>query len=71
MPLTILQVKLHSRSIGNLAQPDVQILSLAGLKEKDIVAVIQLGELVELVQAGFGVEFGILPAMRKHRGNIV
>ncbi len=71
MPLTILQVKLDSRSIRNLAQPDVQILSLAGLEEQDIVAVVQLGEFIELVQAGFGVEFGILPAVRKHRGNIV
>jgi hypothetical protein len=38
--LTILHVHLNCRSVGRLAHPQVKILSLPGLEEKHIVAVV-------------------------------
>ena len=50
MKLTVLHVHLDSRSVGRLAHPQVQILSFPGLKEEYIVAVIELGQFVQLVK---------------------
>lgn len=44
----VLTVHLDGRTIRRLGQPDVEILSFAGLEEHDIVAVVKVGELVEL-----------------------
>lgn len=49
---TVLEVHLNSRPVGHLAQPYVQVLTLARLEEEDIVAIVQLGELIELVELG-------------------
>lgn len=68
---TILQVKLDRRSIGYLAHPNIEILPFSRLEEENIVAILNGGEFVELVQLRLRVELGILAAMRKHRGNIV
>jgi hypothetical protein len=46
--LTVLKVKLDSRAVGDLAQPHVQVLALPRLKEQNVVAVVELGQLVEL-----------------------
>jgi hypothetical protein len=64
-------MKLDCRAIGNLAQPHIQIFALSRLKEKDVVAVVQLSQFIELSQFRFRVEFGILSAMREQRGNII
>lgn len=71
MLLTILEMEFDGRSVRNLAKPYVQILSFAGFEEEDVVAVVQLGEFVQFVEAGLGVEFGILSTVRKHGSNIV
>jgi len=39
-------MKLDGGPVGRLAHPDVQIFSLAGFEEKDIVAVVKIGEFV-------------------------
>lgn len=46
--LTVLKVKLDSRAIGHLAQPDIQVLALPRLEKQNVVAVVELGQLVEL-----------------------
>lgn len=56
---------LHSWSVWRLRQPNVEILALSRLEEHDIVAVVQIGELVELVQLSFRVEFCVFAAVRK------
>lgn len=68
---TILQVEFYSRAIRHLAKPHVEILSFARLEKENVVAVVQLGQLVELGQTRFRIELGILSAVRKHRGDIV
>ncbi len=50
--------------VGRLAHPYVEVLPLSGFKEHDIVAVVELGKLVELVQLRFRVELDVLAAMR-------
>jgi hypothetical protein len=55
--LTVLDVELDGRTIGRLAHPRIQILSFPCFKEQNIVAVVELGELVELVELCFCVEF--------------
>jgi hypothetical protein len=53
--LTILDMHFDSRPIWWLAYPCVQILALARLEEEDIVAVVEFGELIELVELCLGV----------------
>jgi hypothetical protein len=57
-------VELDRWSIGHLAHPNIEILSLSGFEKKNIIAVVQFGELVQLIQLGLGVELGLLLAMR-------
>jgi hypothetical protein len=64
-------MELDGRAIGDLAQPNVEILSLSRFEEKNVVAVVKLGQLVQFVQLSLGVELGILSAVREHRRNIV
>ena len=52
-------MQLERRAIGRFGQPDVQVFALARLEEEDVVAVVEVGELVELGQLGLGVEFGV------------
>lgn len=61
----VLAVHFHGRSVRRFGEPDVEILAFSRLEEHDIVAVVQIGELVQLVQLGFSVEFSIFAAMRK------
>lgn len=61
---------LDGRTVGDLAAPEVQILSLARLEEQGVVAVVQLGELVQLVELALGVELGILAAVGHHVGQV-
>lgn len=52
---TVLNVELDTRAVGGLWQPHVKILSLSDLEEDAVVAVVQLGELVDDVKFWFGV----------------
>lgn len=54
---------LHGWSVWRLANPYKKILALPGLEKEDIVAVIELSELVELVELRLGVELGIFSAV--------
>jgi hypothetical protein len=66
--LTVLGVELDCRAVGHLAEPHVQILPFPRLEEHDVVAVVEFGQLVELVQLGLGVELDVFPAVWEHRG---
>lgn len=67
----VLAVHLDGRAVGRLGQPEVEILALAGLEEHDIVAVVEVGELVELRELGLGVEFGVFARVRKKGVEVV
>lgn len=67
----VLDVHLDSRSVRRLAHPQVEILSLARLEEEDIVAVVQFGELVQLVEFGLGIELDIFAGVWKKGVEIV
>lgn len=69
--LTILDVHLDGRTIGHLARPQVQVLTLPRLEKEDIVAVVQLRQLVELVKLGFRVELGVFPRVGHHGCEVI
>jgi hypothetical protein len=48
-------VHLDGGSVWCFAHPGVQILAFSCFEEKNIVAVVQLSELVELIQLGLSV----------------
>jgi len=56
---------LDRRAVGWFREPDVEVLALTRLEEDDVVAVVEVGELVELRELGLGIEFGIFAAVRK------
>ena len=59
----VLTVQFDGWPVGRFGQPDVQVLAFARLEEHDVVAVVEVGELVELVEARFGVEFSVFAAV--------
>ena len=69
--LTVLHVHFDSRSVGRLGHPDIQILGLARLEKENIVAVVEFGQLVELIELSLGVELCVLAAVRHHRSEVV
>lgn len=69
--LTVLGMELNGRTVGDLAEPHVQILALARLEEHNVVAVVKLGELVQLVKLGLGIELDVFAAVGEHRCEIV
>ena len=64
-------MQLDGRSVGCLAHPNVQILGLASLEEEDVVAVVEIGQFVELVELRLGVEFCIFATVREKRVEVV
>ena len=62
---------LDGRPIRGFTHPYVEIFALSRLEKEHIVAIVEFGELVELVEFGFGVEFCIFPAMWKQRVEII
>jgi hypothetical protein len=64
-------VHLDGGTVGRLGQPDVKILAFAGFEEEDVVAVVEVGELVELRELGLGVEFGVFARVGKERVQVV
>jgi hypothetical protein len=67
----VLAVHLDGGAVGRLGEPEVEILALAGLEEHDVVAVVEVGELVELRELGLGVEFGIFARVGKKGVQVV
>lgn len=61
----------HGRSIGRFTHPEVQVPFFPSLKEESIIAVVEFGKLVKLVEFGFRVELGVFAAVRKEGGNVV
>lgn len=61
--MQILHVELYSWSIGGFAHPEIEVLPFAGFEEEDVVAVVEVGDFVEVVEFGFGVEFGVFAAV--------
>lgn len=62
---------LDGRTIWRFAHPHIEIFALSRLEEEHVIAVIQFGKLVELVQLRLGVEFCIFAAVREERVDIV
>lgn len=59
-------MELYGRAVGDLAAPQVQILALSRFEKEAVVAVVQFGELVQLVELALGVELGVLATMGHH-----
>lgn len=53
-------MELDGGTVWRLAHPDVEILALTSLEEKDVVAVVEVGKFVQLVKFRLGVEFCVL-----------
>jgi hypothetical protein len=68
---TVLDVHLDGRSVWRLAHPCVQIFAFPCLKEEHIVAIVEFGKLVELVQFCLGVEFCFFAAVWKEGVKVV
>ena len=66
-----MQVQLDCWAIGSLAHPYVQVLALARFEVEDVVAIVEVCQLIELVKLCFGVEFCIFAAVRKECVEIV
>jgi hypothetical protein len=64
---TILKVELDSGTIRRFAHPHVEIPPFSCFEEQDIIAVIQVGKLIQLKQLGFRVEFRFFATVRKKR----
>lgn len=48
--LTVLHVHFKGWAIGDLAHPQVQIFALASFSKQYVIAVVDFGELVQLVE---------------------
>jgi hypothetical protein len=59
----VLAVQFYGRAVGRFGEPQVQVLAFAGFEEEDVVAVVEVGEFVQLGQLGFCIEFGVFAAV--------
>ena len=50
-------------AVGRFREPEVEVFAFARFEEEDVVAVVEVGEFVELGQLRFGVEFGVFAAV--------
>lgn len=69
--ITVLKVHLDRRTIGRFAHPDIKIFAFSGFEKQHIIAIIQFGEFVQLIELCFGVELCIFAAVREEGVNIV
>ncbi len=60
---TVLKMAFHSGTVGGFAHPYVEVFALAGFEEEDVVAVVEVGKLVQLVEFRFGVELCVFAAV--------
>jgi len=58
-------VHLQRGPVWGFGEPDVEVFALARFEEHDVVTVVEVGELVELGELRFRVEFGIFAAVRE------
>ena len=68
---TILEVELHSWAVGRFAHPYIEVFTLPRFEEQDVVAVVEFGEFIELVEFGLGIELCIFTAVRQERVKVV
>ena len=61
----------HGWAIGCFAHPYVKVFAFACFEEQHIVAVVELGYFVELIELGLGVELCIFSAVWKKRVKVV
>jgi hypothetical protein len=62
---------LDGRSIRRLAHPCIQVLAFAGLEEEHIIAVVEFGQFVELVEFCLGVQLCFLAAVGEERIEVI
>lgn len=63
---TVLHMQLDARSIRGFAHPHVKILPFPRLEEEDVVAVVQIRNLVQVVKLRLRVQLSIFTAVGKH-----
>ena len=68
---TILKVEFHSWTVGRFAHPYVEILPLSRFEEQDIVAIVEFGEFVELIELCLGIELCIFTTVRQEGVKVV
>lgn len=59
-------MQLDAGSVGRFAHPHVQILPLPRLEEEDVVAVVQVRNLVQMVQLRLGVQLCVFAPVGEH-----
>jgi hypothetical protein len=69
--LTILDMELYGWTIWRFTQPGIEVFSFPGLEKQDVVAVVQLGELIELIQLALCVKFRLLSSVRKESCEVI
>ena len=52
---TVLKVHLDGRSIWCLAHPRIQVLAFTRFEKENIIAIVQIGKLIELVELALGI----------------
>ena len=62
---------LHRRSIRRFAHPYVKIFPFPGFEEEDVVAVVEFGQFIELVELCLSIELGIFPAVGKEGVEVI
>lgn len=69
--MEILEVHLDSWAVGGFAHPYVEVLAFAGFEEENIIAVVEFGQFVELVQFRFRIEFRFLATVGKESVEVI
>lgn len=67
----VLDVELESWAVWRLGDPKVKVLMFAGFEKKDVVAVVELSDLIKLVQVFLGVELGLFSGVGHQLGQIL
>jgi hypothetical protein len=63
--MDVLYVQFTCRPVRRFREPEVEVLAFAGFEEGDVVAIVEVGELVEGGEVRFCVEFGVFAAVRE------
>jgi hypothetical protein len=69
--MQILEMEFHGWAIGRLRHPEVEILALACLEEENVVAVVELGEFVELVEFCLRVQLDVFAGVGEEGVKVV
>lgn len=64
-------MRLYGGAIGGLAHPYIEVLALPRFEEQDIIAVVEFGQFVELVELGLGIKLCIFSAVRQEGVEII